>query len=304
MIEEIICSVDGLDFGALAAGDGDPVLLLHGFPDLNAAFEYQIEALADLGYRAVAPALRGYPPTGGPGPYTVSQLRDDTLALARSIGMTAESPGVVVGHDWGGIAACLAAGEEPTLFGKLVVASVPHPASFAARVLGGDYDQLKRSWYMFFFQMEGLAEAAIRASKMALLERLVLDWSPSLLKNEGSGLIHRRMEAMAEPGVLESALSYYRSVFPRPGGPLPLTAKPVPVPTLLIFGSEDNCIPHTVAQDSNAFFPGGYEIEVIAGAGHFVHTEKPDAFAELVERFLTGAARRHPDRPDPSLRTE
>jgi pimeloyl-ACP methyl ester carboxylesterase len=291
LVKEVIYSVDGLDFSALAAGDGVPVLLLHGFPDLNSGFRYHLESLADLGLRAIAPALRGYPPTGGPGPYTADQLRSDTLGLARAVGMSEDSPGFLVGHDWGGIAACLAAGEAPELFQRTVVASVPHPASFAARVLGGDYDQLKRSWYMFFFQLEGLAEAAIRTSKMALLERLMLDWSPSLLKNEGSDLIHSRLEAMAQPGVLESALGYYRSVFPTSGGPPPLVAKPVSVPALLVFGSEDNCIPHTVASDSSAFFPAGYEIEVVSGAGHFVHTEKPEAFARILERFITGTVR-------------
>ncbi len=286
MIEEITYPIDGTDFRALAGPKGPPVLLLHGFPDLNVGFEYHIKALAEVGLRGIAPALRGYPPTGGPGPYTIERLRDDTLALAAAVGMTPENPGYLVGHDWGGIAACLAAGEKPELFRKLVVASVPHPASFATKVLGGDFDQLKRSWYMFFFQLEGISEAAIRTSKMAFLERLMYDWSPSLLKNEGSELIKKRLEAMAAPGVLEAALSYYRSVFPRPDSPPPVVAKPVAVPAMLVFGSEDNCIPHTVAADSAAFFPAGHKIEVVAGAGHFVHTEKPERFASLLEKFF------------------
>ncbi len=286
-MEESVIEAEGLSFGALTGGEGPPVLLLHGFPDTNEAYRYHVERLAAAGYRGVAPALRGYPPTLGPGPYTLERLRDDTLALAIAVGMGPASPGYLVGHDWGGIAACLAAGERPDLFRKVVVASVPHPAAFGARVMAGDFDQLKRSWYMFFFQMEGLAEGAIRASKMGFLERLMLDWSPSLLKNEGSELVHHRLEALSRPGVLEAALGYYRSAFPRPGGPPPVVAKPVGVPALLVFGSEDNCIPHTIAEGSEAFFPAGYRLEVVAGAGHFVHTEKPAQFAALLEAFFT-----------------
>jgi len=287
VVDRVTYKANGIDFHALVAGEGDPVLLLHGFPDIQESFHHHLEALAEVGFRAIAPPLRGYPPTKGPGPYTVEQLKTDTLELAHRVGMSSEVPGYLVGHDWGGIAACLAAGEEPSLFRGVVIASVPHPASFAARVLGGDYDQLKRSWYMFFFQMEGLAETVILTSKMAFVERLMLDWSPSLLKNEGSELVHKRMEAMAEPGVLKAALEYYRSVFPKPDRPPPLVAKPVSVPALLVFGSEDNCIPHTVASDSNAFFTAGYRLEVLSGAGHFVHTEKPEAFSRLVTQFFT-----------------
>lgn len=278
-------NVDGLEFKAIASGDGPPVILLHGFPDVNTSFGYHVDHLARRGYRAVAPALRGYPPTNGPGPYTVDQLGKDAVSLAEAIGMSPTSPGYAVGHDWGGIAVCVAASMRPELFAKIVVASVPHPTTFGARIASGDYDQLKRSWYMFFFQLEGIPEAVIRASKMAFLERLMLDWSPSLLRNEGSELVEARMRALGQPGALEAALAYYRSAFGSKGAAPPIVG-PVSVPALSVFGSEDACIPASVTEGMEALFPAGLRREVISGAGHFVHTEKPSAFLETVCSFF------------------
>jgi pimeloyl-ACP methyl ester carboxylesterase len=285
MLQSIV-KTETLEFFGLQAGEGTPCLLLHGFPDVCESFGYHVNALAKAGYKAVAPALRGYPPTGGPGPYTIGRLVEDTIEISTALGMSPEHPGFVVGHDWGGIAACLAAARTPEIFRKIVVASVPHPAVFGARILQGDYDQLKRRWYMFFFQLQGVPEAAIRASRMALLERLMLDWSPSLLRNEGSELIAKRIEALSVPGSLEAAISYYRSIFPKEGSSPEIAPAPVNVPTLVIFGSEDGCITPTFADGQDFLFPAGYEKKVITGSGHFVHSESPEAFTAEILRFF------------------
>lgn len=271
-----------LTFSGLAAGNGKPALLLHGFPDTPHSLASQVDHLGDAGYKAFAPALRGYPPTGGEGPFGMDRLAADALELLENTGASQDSPGVLIGHDWGGIIACAAAAIRPEILSHLVIMSVPHPVVMGAKLLGGDFDQLKRSWYMFFFQMTGLAESVVSANNFAFLERLMLDWSPGLIDNEGRDEIERRKAVLSEPGALSSALGYYRAMF----GEAQVNVGPVQVPTMFIFGAEDGCIPAGVCSGQEPLFPAGYRLEVVENAGHFVSSEAPDAVNALLSDFL------------------
>lgn len=277
----------GLTFVGPGAGDGRPVLLLHGFPDTPFTFRPLIDQLAGSGYRAFAPALRGYPPTGGDGPYTIATLAEDAIAMVEAIGATESEPAFIVGHDWGGLAACAAAAARPEILEKVVVISVPHPTVMGARFLAGDYDQLKRSWYMFLFQLGGLPEVAVSANGFEFIERLMLDWSPRLVELEGRDEIERRKQALAEPGALSAALSYYRSMF-SPGQSSVIG--PVTNPALVIFGSDDGCISPSVCQGMEPFFTGGHELVEIPDAGHFVHSEQAEMVGDVIVDFLTDSA--------------
>lgn len=182
----------------------------------------------------------------------------------------------------GGIIACAAAATRAEILSHVVVMSVPHPMVMGARFLGGDFDQLKRSWYMFFFQMPGLAESVVSANNFAFLDRLMLDWSPGLIENEGRDEVERRKSVLAQPGALTSALGYYRAMF----GESPVAVGPIGVPALVIFGADDGCIAPEICDGMEPLFPGGYQFEVIEGAGHFVPSEAPDAVNSLISNFL------------------
>ena len=277
----------GIDFHTLEAGDGPLVLCLHGFPDLARSFCHQLPALAAAGFRAVAPFMRGYAPTTVPpdGCYQSAALAEDAVALIEALGY---EDAVVFGHDWGAVAGYGAAIVAPERVRKLVTAAVPHAAQVMT-AFTTNYAQLKRSWYMFFFQSP-LAEVAIAHDDYAFIDRLWRDWSPgwSYPPDEMAAL----KDTFRRPGVLEAALGYYRAMF-NPALQDPTLAisqgrmmELVPVPTMCIHGADDGCIGAELFEGMADLFPRGLRVEVIPGAGHFVHRERPETVNRLVLDFL------------------
>jgi len=130
------------------------VVLLHGFPEFWWSWRFQIAPLAAAGYRVVAPDLRGYNETERTGPYDLDTLSGDIASLIAHLG---ESRATIVGHDWGGAITWHLAAMRPDTCERAVVLNAPHPAVFGA-VLRHSLDQLRRSWYMFFFQLPWLPE--------------------------------------------------------------------------------------------------------------------------------------------------
>ncbi len=281
-------TANGIDFHTLAMGAGPLALCLHGFPDTARSFRHQLPALAGAGFRAVAPFMRGYAPTGAApdGRYDLGTLAQDAIALIDALGGGADT--ILIGHDWGAAAAHFAAAAAPAKIRKLITAAVPYgPGIFQAFVT--NYAQQRRSWYMFFFQ-QPLAEAAIRHDDFAFLDHLWRDWSP------GWRWAPEDMAALKEcfraPGTVEAALAYYRQTIggtlnapAQPAGAAPVTA-PIMVPTLMLHGRDDGCIGTELLAGQDAYFPRGVRVEVVPGAGHFVHQEKPDAVNRLILDFI------------------
>ena len=285
--EGTVCA-NGLRFATLEMGEGPLVLCLHGFPDHARSFRHQLPVLAEAGFRAVAPFMRGYAPSEIPraGPYQSAALAEDALALIEALG---HDRAMIFGHDWGAVAAYGAAILAPERVTRLVTVAVPHgPALPSAFVI--DYDQQRRSWYMFFFQ-HPLAEVAVAHDDFRFLERLWQDWAP------GWDCPAEEMEALKAtfriPGVLAAALGYYRATL-NPLNQDPalaeiqarLVASPIDVPTLMIHGARDGCIGRDLLVGMEMFFPRGLQIEVIPDAGHFVHQEQPEVVNRLLLAFL------------------
>jgi len=283
---------NGLAFHCLEAGKGPLVLCLHGFPDHARSFRHQLPVLADAGFRAVAPNLRGYAPTEIPtgGPYQSAALARDVVALLDAL--SPDESAFVFGHDWGAIAAYGAALLDPARIRRLVTAAVPYGPELM-QAITTSYDQMKRSWYMFLFQMP-TAEMSVSHGDFEFLERLWRDWSPGweLPREEMASL----KATFRRPGVLEAALSYYRHTFnpafqsPELAGlQMRMLAEPIEVPALVFHGERDGCIGVELLDGMEAMFPNGLRKVVVAGAGHFVHQEKPDAVNRALVEFLRSA---------------
>src|SRR5262245_27936221 len=152
-------------FEAFDEGHGPLVLCLHGFPDQPLTFRHQIPALVGAGYRVVAPYMRGYAPTSQPadGRFDGMALGQDVVALLDALDV---EQAVVFGHDWGAGTTYFAALLAPTRLKKIVTAAVPYGPQFV-RAFTGSPAQIRRSWYMFFFQ-SALAEVALRHDDFAL----------------------------------------------------------------------------------------------------------------------------------------
>jgi len=281
-------TANGVDFAALTEGpaDGPLALCLHGFPDTAHTWRYLLPRLAEAGFHAVAPFLRGYAPSDVPedGRYDTGTLALDACALHQALDGNGDA--VLIGHDWGAFAAYGAAAHQPERWRRVVAAAVAPQASMAAGFFS--YDQLKRSWYVFFFQTV-LAEYAVGLDDFAFIERLWADWSPGY---DGSEDVAWVKQALGTPEHLTAAISYCRAMFAgAPDDPEAAAAQTAsgttgPQPTLYLHGADDGCMGIDSIGPVADYLSPGSEFVVIDGAGHFLHVEKPGEVNDHILRFV------------------
>ncbi len=285
--EEIELRAGGLRFSAISDGAGPIALCLHGFPDTRRSFRLQLPALAEAGFRAVAPQLRGYEPSSQPanGDYHIARMAEDVIGWIDDLGATRVH---LIGHDWGAVIAYAAASLAPQRFDSLCTLAIAHPGRLRSEGVRKVPSQLRKSWYMFFLQLRGLAEYALEADDWRFIERLWRAWSPGW-DFPPAELAHVK-RTLAQPGVKKAAIAYYRAMF-NPFGRAArrteeLLTAPIHVRTLAATGALDGCMDtrlHDVAM-SPRDFPGGLEVVRYPDAGHFLHQEVPDAFnATLID---------------------
>lgn len=285
-------TVNGVDVAYLEAGppDGPLVLLLHGFPDHAPTWRHLLPALGAAGHHAVAPWSRGYHPTG-PAPdgrYQSACLARDAVALVEALSPGA--PAAVVGHDWGAAAAQGAAVLAPERIRRIVSLALPHPAVLGSRLLT-DWEQRKRSWYAWFFQLPGLPEMALSDPSHGFVERLWRDWSPGLRPDaEDMGAL---AATLARPEVAAAAVEYYRQTFDGrrqaadlAGAQAAMTAR-LPVPALFVMGADDGCVDPATATESTAWCDAPAHAEVLSGCGHFLHLERPAEVGSMILDYLS-----------------
>ena len=286
-VESFSLQTGNLAFSARAMGRGPTVLCLHGFPDNISSFRYQLPALAEAGYRAVAISLRGYEPS--------SQAAAQNYSLPS---LAADIPGIldqleteqahIIGHDWGAGIAYTVGALAPRRCKSLITIALPHSGRFIRDAFKYPR-QVRLSWYMFFFQLAGIAEYAVQRNNYQLLRRLWRDWSPEW--NVPEEVLADVIDSFRQPGVVSASLAYYRkAVSLRALAPRARAAAafPVPVPTLAISGEQDGCI------DTHVFeklmleqdFPAGLQFERMSGVGHFPHQEQPGQVNSLILNWL------------------
>jgi pimeloyl-ACP methyl ester carboxylesterase len=293
-LETLQLDANGCDMHALAMGDGPLVLCLHGFPDTAHSFAAQMPALANAGYRIVAPFMRGYAPTQRPAddtsPVDSAMLGEDVLAWLDAL--SPETPAVVIGHDWGASAAYAAALSAPHRLSHLITLAVPFGPGLGQALISNPSQQ-RRSWYMFFFQMP-FAEAAVAHDDFRLLEQLWQDWSPGWAYSLEE--LEQLKQCFRQPGVASAALSYYRAAFgrrrserdkPTPSNSRQARRTVIEVPTLYLHGANDGCIGSEVCTGQERHFSGTFHQETIADAGHFLHREVPDLINQRILSFLS-----------------
>jgi pimeloyl-ACP methyl ester carboxylesterase len=289
-MEQGVVRANGVDFTYLVDGpaDGPLALCLHGFPDTAHTWRYLIPRLADSGFRAVAPFMRGYAPSTVPddAAYDTGTLAVDACELHDALG--GDGQAVLIGHDWGAFAAYGAAASEPDRWRRLVTMAVPPLAAMANAFL--QYDQLRRSWYIFFFQTP-LAEHAVSRDDLAFIDRLWADWSPGYDGQHDAAWVR---DALRDPANLAAAIGYYRMAFtgppadPRAAAAQAAGVTVAPQPTLCLHGRNDGCLGIDLVDSAANFLSPGSEMVVVDGAGHFVHVERPDEVGDHIIRFVTG----------------
>jgi len=273
-----------LTFGDIADTTQPLAVLVHGFPDTPYTWRHMGPALADCGYRVVAPWLPGYDaPTGTPvsvGTY-----------VRRVLDVRAQHEGddraVLVGHDWGANAGYGVVTTSPDAFARFVALAVPPTAALATGIFS--YAQLKRSFYIWFIQQVGLAEAVLVAP--GFWESLWADWSPGY--EPGEDLVELR-KYVTDANIADVVGPYRASFDPQFADPdttaeAAASMQPPPVPTLCLHGANDGAIGAELLTDAAAHLPAaGSRFEIISGVGHFLHLEQPDAIASKIVEWLDG----------------
>ena len=281
-------SANGTDFSYLECGTGKLALLLHGFPDTPQTWRHLMPELASMGYRVVAPFMRGYAPSAVPadGCYQTAMLARDANALHEKLGGNSES--IIIGHDWGAPSCYGAAIDAPTRWRKVVGLAVP-PTAALGMAFVKNLEQIKKSWYMFFFQ-HGLADLVVGANNHAFIEMLWRDWSPGY---DASFELESIRRSLAEPKNLQAALGYYRATLgdgyrdPQLGELQNQITSGVPTqPMLYLHGANDGCIGVDVVESAKKIAPANVKFEVVSASGHFLHLEQPKVVNKLICDFL------------------
>ena len=272
---------NGIRFHYVTAGEGPLVLLLHGFPQFWYGWRHQIPALAKK-FRVVAPDLRGYGDTDKPAGvrhYKSSILADDIAALVGALG---EKKARIGGHEWGGAVAWVTAANHGEVVEKLAILNCPHPGQMRKHLLTNPR-QLRKSWYMFFFQTPFVPERTILKNNASIVKPMFR----GLAKNKAAFTdedLDQFRKAMQKPGALTAALNYYRAAFRYPwAGP----KHKIAAPTLVIWGENDTALGKELTFGQDAYVKGAYRIEYIPDCSHWVNEERPDQVNELLLEFFS-----------------
>ena len=258
-----------LDAVAVGPPDGEPVVLLHGFPQTSWSWRGVWPLLADAGFRVVAPDLRGYSPDARPSAvedYRMELLVGDAVAVLDHLGA---ADAHVVGHDWGAAIAWHLAGRRPERVRTLTAVSVPHPVAFA-EALRSDPDQQARSQYMRDWRSPDTERAMLDGGLERVFGGIPAVDAPHYLA------------VLQQPGALTGALSYYRAQSRDDLAAL----GPVTAPTLYVWSDGDAALGATAAHATGAHVAGPYRFEVLPGVSHWVPEQAPDRLGALLLEHL------------------
>jgi pimeloyl-ACP methyl ester carboxylesterase len=307
-------AANGIGLHVAEAGVGPLVLLVHGVPESWYSWRHQLAALADAGFHAVAPDVRGYGRSDAPEPieaYSMKQMTADMAALVDALG---ERAAVIVGHDWGAPIAWHSALLHPEKFRAVVGMSVPYtpraplPPTQLFRQVFAD-----RFFYILYFQEPGVAEAELQADvrrSMRLFLYFASGDAPSgdfATKPKDSKFLDGMPEPARLPSWLTQAdLDYYTAEFERTGfrgglnryrnmdrdwEELPqLAGARVEQPALFIAGERDGVIAMmpTGIETMKQYVPNLRRVVMLAGAGHWTQQERPSEVNEALIAFLKG----------------
>ncbi len=273
--------VNGVRLHYVEAGAGPLVVLLHGFPEFWYSWRRQIPALAAAGFRVVAPDMRGYnrsekPP--GVASYRAATVAADIAALIRHLG--AENA-LVVGHDWGGAIAWTVAINHPDVTRALAVCNAPHPAAMLRELRTPA--QLRKSWYIFAFQLPVLPELLFKAGKYAAMRR-TMEHDPVRPGTFSKRDIGYYRTAMDQPGARTATINYYRALLRQDPRRVSAQANLVAAPTLLIWGECDNYLGLSLTEGLEPWVPY-LRVERVPDASHWVAQDAPERVNTLLVAF-------------------
>ncbi len=272
---------NGIKLHYVTQGDGPLMVMLHGFPEFWYSWRHQIPEFAK-DFKVVALDLRGYNDSDKPpdrSAYVMDEFIKDVEGVIKGLGY---EKCVLVGHDWGGAIAWNFAYAHPEMVERLIVMNLPHPAKFAdgLRTL----QQLRRSYYIFFFQLPVLPELFLARSHYRAIETVFTGMAVD--KNAFTQAdIEAYKQAAAKPGAITAALNYYRNIFQQKL--LNRDWSVLEVPTLMIWGENDTALGKELTYGTEAYVRD-FRIEYIPNCSHWVQQERPHLVNQYMREFLAG----------------
>jgi pimeloyl-ACP methyl ester carboxylesterase len=264
-------TANGAELYVEVHGDGDPVLLLHGWPDDGGLWRNQVPALTEAGFRVIVPDQRGFGRSSRPDGKDSYHLLNAVMDVAAVLDAAGAPAAHVVGHDWGAAVAWLTAMFQPERVRTLTAVSVPHLAA------ANTVRQREMGWYQLFFQFEEVAEASLRHDDWAMLRELT----------SGYRDIDHAIENLSRPGALTASLNWYRAnLAPQPPGP-PLALPPVIAPTLGIWSDGDRYLDGARMRASGDLVSGPWRYAEVTGASHWIPLDAPDELNAQLLDWLT-----------------
>lgn len=274
-------TTNGIKLHYVTQGEGDLMLMLHGFPEFWYSWRHQIPEFAK-DYKVVALDLRGYNDSDKPADksaYVMEQFNLDVEGVIKGLGY---DKCILVGHDWGGAIAWNFTYAHPEMVERLIVLNIPHPAKFAEGIRTPQ--QLMRSSYMFLFQLPWLPEFMIQSSDYQAIENALkgMAVNKSAFSKED---LEAYKDAAAKRGAMTAMLNYYRNIFGQ--GMLSQNWGILQVPTLMIWGEKDTALGKELTYGTQAYVRD-FQIKYIPDASHWVQQEKPELVNQYMREFLKG----------------
>jgi pimeloyl-ACP methyl ester carboxylesterase len=272
-------TTNGVKLHYVTQGEGDLMLMLHGFPEFWYSWRHQIPEFAK-DYKVVALDLRGYNDSDKPADksaYVMDEFILDVEGVIKGLGY---DKCILVGHDWGGAIAWNFAYAHPEMVERLIILNLPHPAKFAEGIRNPQ--QLLRSSYMFFFQIPWLPEFLIQSSDYQLIENAIkgMAVNKSAFSKED---LEAYKDAAAKRGAMTATLNYYRNIFQQR-----MTSQDwsvLEVPTLMIWGEKDTALGKELTYGTEAYVRD-FQIKYIPDCSHWVQQEQPQLVNQYIREFL------------------
>ena len=272
-------TTNGVKLHYVTQGEGDLMLMLHGFPEFWYSWRHQIPEFAK-NYKVVALDLRGYNDSDKPADksaYVMDEFIRDVEGVIKGLGY---DKCILVGHDWGGAIAWNFAYAHPEMVERLIILNLPHPAKFDEGIRNPQ--QLLRSSYMFFFQIPWLPEFLIQSSDYQPIETAIkgMAVNKSAITKED---LEAYKDAAAKRGAMTATLNYYRNIFQQR-----MTSQDwsvLEVPTLMIWGEKDTALGKELTYGTEAYVRD-FKIKYIPDCSHWVQQEKPELVNQYMREFL------------------
>ena len=288
---------NGLKFEVDMCGDGERLAIcLHGFPEHSISWRHQLPMLAELGYKAWAPNMRGYGNSSVPAfveDYNLEHLLDDVAALIDASGCDDVT---LIAHDWGAVIAWYFAIREKRPLTKLIICNVPHPVP-AQRAMRKGFEQLKKSWYIFFFQLPRLPELMMRPRQGKGLGSMIRDTACNPEKFSDEVIeVYNQNSSRAEN--ITAMVNYYRGLV-RGGSAKRQEALGYPIietPTLMLWGEDDMALSKATTYGTEEFVRN-FTIRYLPRISHWVQQDAPEEVNAMMKAFLL-------DQPIPEMQWE